>query len=144
MHDYLIKKQQLSEETTEVVATAYFLRSTSILNSLRVRPSDHTTAASSSSCASSSQSDLIASTSQNKQTIGTSYSCWYDTRRPSVAQWNKPSTVTAIILLCCGGVSVLLTGLFTFLSVKLVKQEMLQQAHDNMNSYSGSNIFIKQ
>ncbi|CAF2230861.1 unnamed protein product [Rotaria magnacalcarata] len=76
--------------------------------------------------------------------IGTSYSCWYDTRRPSVAQWNKPSTVTAIILLCCGGVSVLLTGLFTFLSVKLVKQEMLQQAHDNMNSYSGSNIFIKQ
>ncbi|CAF3359415.1 unnamed protein product [Rotaria socialis] len=76
--------------------------------------------------------------------IGTSYSCWYDTRRPSVAQWNKPSTVAAIILLCCGGVSVLLTGLFTFLSVKLVKQEILQQAHDNMDSYSSSNIFIKQ
>ncbi|CAF4667653.1 unnamed protein product, partial [Rotaria socialis] len=33
----------------------------------RVRPSDHTTAASSSSCTSSSQSDLIASTSKNKQ-----------------------------------------------------------------------------
>ncbi|CAF2061047.1 unnamed protein product [Rotaria magnacalcarata] len=53
--------------TTEQAAPKSYLRSIPILNRLRVRPSDHTTAASSSSCTSSSQSDLIASTSKNKQ-----------------------------------------------------------------------------
>jgi hypothetical protein len=48
------------------------------------------------------------------------------------AQWEKPSTVTAIILLCCGGLSVLLFILFVFLTVKLFKQEILQSRHDNM------------
>ncbi|CAM4745752.1 unnamed protein product [Rotaria magnacalcarata] len=63
----LIKNQQLSKATTEQAAPKSYLRSIPILNRLRVRPSDHTTAASSSSCTSSSQSDLIASTSKNKQ-----------------------------------------------------------------------------
>ncbi|CAF4123859.1 unnamed protein product, partial [Rotaria magnacalcarata] len=57
----------LTWRTNEQAAPASYLRSTPILNRLRVRPSDHTTAASSSSCTSSSQSDLIASTSKNKQ-----------------------------------------------------------------------------
>jgi hypothetical protein len=48
--------------------------------------------------------------------VGSSYSCWYDTRNPSVAQWDKPSTTVAIILLSCGGLSVLLTILFCFLA----------------------------
>ncbi|CAF4027655.1 unnamed protein product, partial [Rotaria magnacalcarata] len=61
--------QQLSKATTEQAAPKSYLRSTPILNHLRVRPNDHTTAASSSSCTSSSQSDLIASTSKNKQIV---------------------------------------------------------------------------
>ncbi|CAF3010444.1 unnamed protein product [Rotaria socialis] len=63
----LIKNQQLSKATTEQAAPKSYLRSIPILNRLRVRPSDYTTAALSSPCTSSSQSDLIASTSKNKQ-----------------------------------------------------------------------------
>ncbi|CAF4053306.1 unnamed protein product, partial [Rotaria magnacalcarata] len=63
----LIKNQHLSKAATEQAAHKSYLRSTPILNRLRVRPSDHTTAASSSSCTSSSQFDLIASRSKNKQ-----------------------------------------------------------------------------
>ncbi|CAM4891981.1 unnamed protein product [Rotaria socialis] len=65
----LIKNQQLSKATTEQVAPKSYLRSTPILNRPRVRPSNHTTAVSSSSCTSSSQSDLIASTPKNKQIV---------------------------------------------------------------------------
>ncbi len=35
-----------------------------------------------------------------------SYSCWYDRRNPSVAQWDKPSALIQIILLGCGGLSI--------------------------------------
>ncbi|CAF4560779.1 unnamed protein product [Rotaria socialis] len=63
----LTKKQQLSKVTTDQAAPKSYLRSTPILNHLRVRSIDHTTAASPSSCTSSSQSDLIASISKNKQ-----------------------------------------------------------------------------
>ncbi|CAF1191483.1 unnamed protein product, partial [Rotaria magnacalcarata] len=65
----LIKNQHLSKAATEQAAHKSYLRSTPILNRLRVRPSDHTTAASYSSCASSSQSDIIASRSKNKQIV---------------------------------------------------------------------------
>ncbi|CAM4792274.1 unnamed protein product [Rotaria magnacalcarata] len=64
----LIKNQQLSKATIEQAAPKSYLRSTPILNRLSVRPSDHTTSAASSSfCTSSSQYDLIASISKNKQ-----------------------------------------------------------------------------
>ncbi|CAF4765812.1 unnamed protein product, partial [Rotaria magnacalcarata] len=63
----LIKNQQLSKATTEQAALASYLRSSSILNRLRARPNDHTTAVSSSSCISSIQPGLTATTSKNKQ-----------------------------------------------------------------------------
>ncbi|CAF4246281.1 unnamed protein product, partial [Rotaria magnacalcarata] len=63
----LIKNQHLSKAATEQAAHESYLRSTPILNRLRVRASDHTTAASSSSCISSIQPGLTATTSKNKQ-----------------------------------------------------------------------------
>ncbi|CAF0773025.1 unnamed protein product [Rotaria sordida] len=76
--------------------------------------------------------------------IDSSYSCWYDTRNPSVAQWNKPSTVVAIILLSCGGLSVLLIGIFSFIAIRLIKQEVLQQRQDNIDPYFNPDFAIKQ
>ncbi|CAF3176840.1 unnamed protein product [Rotaria sp. Silwood2] len=64
----LIKKQQqqrLSKVTTEQTDFASYLRSTPILNRLRVRPDDHTAAVSSSS-STSPQPGLIAAKSKNK------------------------------------------------------------------------------
>jgi len=76
--------------------------------------------------------------------IGSSYSCWYDLRNPSIAQWDQPSTRTAIILLSCGGLSVFLTIVFLFLTVYLFKQEIRQARYDNMNVYSYPNSYVKQ
>jgi hypothetical protein len=53
--------------------------------------------------------------------IGSSYSCWYNTRNPSVAQWDKPSTAKATIFLGCGGLSLLFTIIFGFLEEQLSK-----------------------
>ncbi|CAF5214272.1 unnamed protein product, partial [Rotaria magnacalcarata] len=50
-------------------APVSYLRSTPIVNRLRVRRNDHITAASSSSCTSSFQPGLIAAISKNKQII---------------------------------------------------------------------------
>jgi hypothetical protein len=65
-------------------------------------------------------------------------------RNPSIAQWDQPSVRIAIILLCCGGLSVLLTILFFFLGVKLAKQANLQKKYDNMDVYSNPNSYLKQ
>jgi hypothetical protein len=76
--------------------------------------------------------------------VGSSYSCWYDTRNPSVAQWDKPSTTVAIILLGCGGLSVLFTAILLFLGIRFIKREKLRKQNDNMNSYPHSSSYIKQ
>lgn len=67
-----------------------------------------------------------------------SYSCWYDTRNPSTAQWDKPSIVVQAILLGCGGLSLLLCILFFFISARLVRQEKLQREQNGFysNEYS--------
>ncbi|UJR29008.1 hypothetical protein I4U23_010226 [Adineta vaga] len=68
--------------------------------------------------------------------VGSSYSCWYDTRHPTVAQWDKPSSTVAVILLSCGGLCILLSILLFFLAIRLVKQEILQQQQNSVQSYT--------
>ncbi len=58
--------------------------------------------------------------------VDSSYSCWYDTRNPSVAQWNKPSTTVAVILLGCGGLLVLFTATLLFLGIRFIKRGKLR------------------
>jgi hypothetical protein len=55
-----------------------------------------------------------------------SYSCWYDTRNPSVAQWDKPNAVLGIILLSLGGLSTLFFIIFFFLTYRLIQQAKRQ------------------
>jgi hypothetical protein len=76
--------------------------------------------------------------------IRSSYSCWYDTRNPSIAQWEKPSLSTAIILFCFGGLSVLLFVLLLVITIKQIKQEILQRKQDDMGAYLYSNSEIEE
>lgn len=65
--------------------------------------------------------------------INQSYSCWYDRRNPSIAQWDEPSTRIAVILLCCGGLAVLLTVIFSVFTCILTKQQIRQSSFDNIS-----------
>ncbi len=63
--------------------------------------------------------------------VDSSYPCWYDTRDPNVAQWDKPSTQRAIILLSFGGVSVLLTLVFLYLMCPFIRRNTTRQSEQN-------------
>ena len=65
--------------------------------------------------------------------INQSYSCWYDRRNHSIAQWDEPSIRTAVILLCCGGLAVLLTVMFAVFTCILTKQQIRQSSFDNIS-----------
>ncbi|UJR19498.1 hypothetical protein I4U23_022627 [Adineta vaga] len=71
---------------------------------------------------------------------GSTYSCWYDTRNPSVAQWEQPSVIAAIALLSAGGASVLITGVFTFLSVKFVKNEIQKKRREEAENFQSAAV----
>ncbi len=64
-------QQHLFKTTAEQLAPGSSLRSTPILNRLRNRPDDNTTAASSSSSNSASESVLVSTKSKTKQTTRT-------------------------------------------------------------------------
>jgi hypothetical protein len=69
-HLKLNKKQQqqyLSKTTNEESAPASSLRSTPIMNRLRIRPDDHTTATSSSASNSASEPVLVTRKTKTKQ-----------------------------------------------------------------------------
>ncbi|CAF4530221.1 unnamed protein product, partial [Rotaria sp. Silwood2] len=63
--------------------------------------------------------------------VGSYHSCWYDSRNPAIAQWNKPSTQVAIILLSCGGLLTLLAIALSILTYLFVKE----QKHDGAQNY---------
>ncbi|CAF3705368.1 unnamed protein product [Rotaria sp. Silwood1] len=67
-----------------------------------------------------SVNDALANTVTHE--INASYSCWYDTREPTVAQWRKPSARIARILFTFGGVSILITIFFALLAIYFAKK----------------------
>lgn len=75
--------------------------------------------------------------------INQSYSCWYDRRNPSIAQWDEPSTRIAVILLCCGGLAVVLTVIFFVFTYILTKQQSRQSSFDNISFQAYPNTITK-
>jgi hypothetical protein len=66
--------------------------------------------------------------------IDSSYTCWYDTRKSYIAQWNEPDARDGIIVLSCGGLALLLTIVFFYLSYRFSMQKRRQIARDNFMS----------
>ncbi len=63
--------------------------------------------------------------------MNSTYICWYNTKKPSEAQWKQPETRTAIILLICGAISIIPTIIFLYIGCRYIKSYMRQGNNDS-------------
>lgn len=52
---------------------------------------------------------------------GTTHECWYDTRNPTIPQWQKPSRVAAIAFLSLGAVLFPIGAFVGFIMIFVVR-----------------------
>jgi uncharacterized membrane protein YciS (DUF1049 family) len=64
--------------------------------------------------------------------VNSYYPCWYDKKNPTVAQWDKPNTRIASVLLGCGTILLVLAIGFLFLTHLLIRKTERNIAENNI------------